>query len=174
MRLVCVAMLTEMLEARGHSVILWNSTFNADQFIVIYGEIISGSNNIDRIDRWRKRLLLLYLSLRLALLLSKKEHNLPNFIRINSESMGFGLPILLFTDGFMFEMINKHQCGLPYDTPEQLAQNILCLKQDIDLYTKMRNNAKVLFYEKFEGTKVNANMADHLEKLATSAKGDNA
>ncbi len=75
------------------------------------------------------------------------------------ENLAFGKPILLGVDGEAKELfIDEGKCGL-FFTPEneqELADNILCLKNDTALCVQLGNNGKIYVQQKFDRKKIAA------------------
>lgn len=88
--------------------------------------------------------------------------NVPNKF---GEYLSAGLPILLGLGGAMHRLVDDNNCGFKYDNGEELARDILKLKEDKALREKMSKNAKELYERGFNSDIVYANMVEFLEDL---------
>jgi len=83
-----------------------------------------------------------------------------------AEFLCFGLPILTLTDGVARSFIEEHECGLPYDTAEELAMKIRLLKHDPQRQSEMSANSRRKYLEEFSAERVYGNMMKYLEEMA--------
>lgn len=95
------------------------------------------------------------------------RHNLTNKL---IEYMAGRLPILFsIDDGFVADLIREHEIGLTYGgSADRLAGAILRLLEDEPYCKKLAENAKNLYLEKYRSEAVYSDMAEHLERIASS------
>lgn len=72
------------------------------------------------------------------------------------EYMNFGLPIVGSNFGHIHDIIQKHQCGLSVDPekPDEIAQAMIQLLTDNELYEKLSSNGKQAVKENYRWTRM--------------------
>ena len=92
--------------------------------------------------------------------------NIPNKIL---DYLSFGLPIICPLTGDVEQLLADNKAGFPpYDVAdyEELFQQIVEVRTNVDLVRVMSFNAKNLFDEQFSFDKVYNGLVQHLEKMA--------
>jgi glycosyltransferase involved in cell wall biosynthesis len=86
--------------------------------------------------------------------------------------LSYGLPIISALQGELKSIIEKYQIGFYYppNDVEALANCILKLYNNPQLYKKMAENAKRIFDEMFDVDKIYEEYADHIEKVYVNCK----
>jgi glycosyltransferase involved in cell wall biosynthesis len=95
------------------------------------------------------------------------KFNLPNK---PIEYLSAGLPIVSGVKGLTEELIGKYDCGVVYNSAEDLVEKLLELNRNSERLNQMSINALNLFRERFTSEIVYNNMANYLIELSTSYK----
>jgi len=81
------------------------------------------------------------------------------------ESISAGLPVLTSLSGLTRDVVNENQCGLIYDSDNELYTAVSRLCQDDVLRLNLATNARSLFLSKFESSLIYGSYAEHLELI---------
>lgn len=87
-----------------------------------------------------------------------------------SEYLSLGLAILLQPTGVMEDVIKNNECGLRYETPEQLYEVVKNLSEDKDQLKRMKDNSRKLFEEEFSVSKVYKEYGEYIIQTANKVK----
>lgn len=87
-----------------------------------------------------------------------------------AEYISYGLPIILFSEGYMKELIENNECGISSQDVSKLSEFILNIKNDKEKYEIMSKNAQNLYKENFVAEKIYKNLVDYLEKIKEETK----
>jgi len=89
------------------------------------------------------------------------------------EYLAGGLPILSsLPQGALFQLIEEHSCGVNYGgSASTLAQSLLMIDEQPNLYGQLVSNAQQLFSQRFEANKVYGGMIRHLEAIVENYVG---
>jgi glycosyltransferase involved in cell wall biosynthesis len=81
------------------------------------------------------------------------------------DAINFGIPILSPLKGDVEDLIKKNKIGFVYHDQKSLVNAIYILVNNKNLHKKMSNNAKKLYQDKFEFSKVYSQLVKNLENL---------
>ena len=98
-------------------------------------------------------------------------NNLPNK---PIEYLSAGLPVLSSLDGTLRSLLNQHECGLTYDTTDELIAMLSTLRAEPGRWGDMATAAARLFRAEFVAESVYGAMAEHLERVASEGLGRNS
>lgn len=87
-----------------------------------------------------------------------------------AEYASYGLPILIYSGGYMKKLIQKSNCGFSSQDMEKMCDYIIELKNNKNRYDEVSQNAKTLYDEKFVAKKIYKNLVDYLEKVREETK----
>ena len=82
------------------------------------------------------------------------------------EYISSALPVLTYLDGVTQEYVEKYECGVKFDTADQLVTAVKSLMNDEFLRLKMSLNSRQLFDLKFDSKLVYERFSQHLERVA--------
>lgn len=83
-----------------------------------------------------------------------------------SEYLSLGLAILLQPTGVMETVISQKQCGLRYETPQQLYEVVKSLAADKEKLNSMKINSRKLFEDEFSVGKVYKEYGEYILSFA--------
>ncbi len=81
-----------------------------------------------------------------------------------------GLPVISSLRGEMAELIAEEEIGANFDGVEGLRITLTSLVEDGRRYSRMRENAKAIFRERFIAEKVYSAYAEHIERVAADLR----
>ena len=81
------------------------------------------------------------------------------------EYTSFGLPVAIFSEGYMKELIEKHNCGISTQDMKEMCNFVIELKNNPDKRNIMSKNAIKLYEENFVAEKIYKELANYLEKI---------
>ena len=87
-----------------------------------------------------------------------------------AEYLSYGLPIIITSSGYMKEITEKYNVGLASNNVEEIKKFVIKIMNDNNKYKNVSNNAKKLFNEKFDATKIYRDLVKHLEKIEKEYK----
>ena len=87
-----------------------------------------------------------------------------------AEYLSYGLPIIITSSGYMKEITEKYNVGLASNNVEEIKKFVIKIMNDNNKYKNVSNNAKKLFNEKFDATKIYKDLVKHLEKIEKEYK----
>lgn len=87
-----------------------------------------------------------------------------------AEYISYGLPVILFSEGYMKELLDNNECGVSSQDVSKLSEFILNIKNDKKRYETMAKNAQNLYKENFVAEKIYKNLVDYLEKIKEETK----
>lgn len=87
-----------------------------------------------------------------------------------AEYASYGLPIVIYSEGYMKKLINEHDCGISSQDMNKICNYIIKLKKDKKRYKEVSNNAKKIYEEKFIAKKIYKELVDYLEELGEEVK----
>lgn len=82
-----------------------------------------------------------------------------------AEYISYGLPIVLFSEGYMKKLLEDNKCGISSQDTSKLCDFVLDVKNDSLKYQEMSKNAQNLYQENFVAEKIYKNLVDYLEKI---------
>ena len=87
-----------------------------------------------------------------------------------AEYLSYGLPIILTSEGYMKELIEKNRCGIASNNIDEICDYIVKLKSDKNKYIETSKNAKNLYEKDFVAEKIYKNLVDYLEEVKGEMK----
>lgn len=81
------------------------------------------------------------------------------------EYISYGLPVMLTSDGYMKELLEKNNCGMSTQNMDEMCEFIIKLKNNLEEYKEMSKNAIKLYEENFVAEKIYKELANYLEKI---------
>lgn len=87
-----------------------------------------------------------------------------------AEYASYGLPIAIYSEGYMKKLINEHDCGISSQDMNKICNYIIKLKKDKKRYKEVSNNSKKIYEEKFVAKKIYKELVDYLEELGEEVK----
>lgn len=81
------------------------------------------------------------------------------------EYISSGLPILSYLGGLTKSTIEQHNCGFHYADGFQMAEHLEKLHNNLELHQELSENARSLFMDSFESSKVYGKFSNHLENV---------
>lgn len=82
-----------------------------------------------------------------------------------AEYISYGLPVILFSEGYMKKLLEDNECGIASQDTSKLCDFVLDVKNDSLKYQEMSKNAQNLYQENFVAEKIYKNLVDYLEKI---------
>lgn len=82
-----------------------------------------------------------------------------------AEYASYGLPIAIYSEGYMKKLINEHDCGISSQDMNKICNYIIKLKNDKKRYKEVSNNSRKIYEEKFIAKKIYKELVDYLEEL---------
>ena len=87
-----------------------------------------------------------------------------------AEYLSYGLPIVLTSGGYMGELVEENKCGINSNNEDEIAEYIIKISQNKDLYKQISQNSIKLYEEKFIAEKIYSDLVDYLEQLGGCRK----
>lgn len=87
-----------------------------------------------------------------------------------AEYISYGLPVILFSEGYMEKLLEDNECGIASQDTSKLCNFILDVKNDKQKYEAMSKNAQDLYQENFVAEKIYKNLVDYLERVKEEVK----
>ena len=87
-----------------------------------------------------------------------------------AEYISYGLPIILTSEGYMKELIEKNKCGISSKNIDEICEYIVDIKNNKDKYNEASKNAKKLYEKDFVAEKIYKNLVDYLEEVKGEMK----
>ena len=81
------------------------------------------------------------------------------------DAIKFGIPLLSSLRGEVEVLIKKNKIGFIYNNKKLLINIINVLLNNVNLRTKISNNSKKIYKEKFEFNKIYSELIENLENL---------
>ncbi len=82
-----------------------------------------------------------------------------------AEYIAYGLPVIITSEGYMKELIEKNNCGISSQDTDAICKYIIELKNDNKKYQVVSKNAKKLYEENFVAEDIYKDLVDYLEKI---------
>ena len=82
-----------------------------------------------------------------------------------AEYIAYGLPVIITSEGYMKELIEKNNCGISSQDTDAICKYIIELKNDNKKYQVVSKNAKKLYDENFVAEDIYKDLVDYLEKI---------
>lgn len=88
-----------------------------------------------------------------------------------SEYLSYGLPIIMTSEGYMKELLEKNKCGKASTDVNELCDFVLKIKNDEKMYKEMSENANNLYEADFVSKKIYSKLSEYLENIIEKNKG---
>ncbi|MEG1989869.1 MAG: glycosyltransferase family 4 protein [Clostridia bacterium] len=82
-----------------------------------------------------------------------------------AEYLSKSLPIVMTSEGYMKQLLDDNNCGFASTNVDEICKYILKIKNNIDMYKIISQNAYKLYEEKFIAEKVYSEFVDYLENI---------
>ena len=82
-----------------------------------------------------------------------------------AEYIAYGLPVIITSEGYMKELIEKNNCGISSQDTDAICKYIIELKNDNKKYQAVSKTAKNWYEENFVAEDIYKDLVDYLEKI---------